>query len=141
MVSKTKVRVAAALSCLLVVAWLYPTVSVYKDYLALINNEPEVQLSVLTLWVPVGGLGAVLLLVLFSCIALYTGKTARTVIGEKWTPWVNRICVYSALAGIAFASGWTYHSLDLLDKYGYVYSRDLTKITPTGIHLMYIKSR
>ncbi|CAH8195453.1 hypothetical protein [Vibrio aestuarianus] len=31
-------------------------------------------------------------------------------------------------------------SIDLLEKYGYVYSRDLTKITPTGIHLMYIKA-
>ncbi|TMX67937.1 hypothetical protein DA097_07220 [Vibrio rotiferianus] len=45
-----------------------------------------------------------------------------------------------ALAGVAFAAGWTYHSIDLLEKYGYVYSRDLTKITPTGIHLMYIKA-
>ncbi|MBF4354192.1 hypothetical protein EAY36_23365 [Vibrio anguillarum] len=61
-------------------------------------------------------------------------------IGEKWNSLVNKLCIYFALAGVAFAAGWTYHSLDLLDRYGYVYSRDLTEITPTGIHLMYIKS-
>ncbi|MEK1976053.1 hypothetical protein WOB87_23720, partial [Vibrio parahaemolyticus] len=52
----------------------------------------------------------------------------------------NKISLYFALAGVVFAAGWTYHSIDLLEKYGYVYSRNLTKITPTGIHLMYIKA-
>ncbi|WP_299142835.1 hypothetical protein [uncultured Vibrio sp.] len=141
MLSKTKVRIASFLSIFIVIAWWYPTLGVYRDYLALINNYPKVQLSVLTLWVPVGGLGAIILLVVFSCIAFYTGKPARSVIGERWTPWVNKICIYSALSGVAFAVGWTYHSIDLLENNGYVYSRDLTKITPTGIHLMYVKAR
>ncbi|MDN4693212.1 hypothetical protein QYZ45_00245 [Vibrio parahaemolyticus] len=53
----------------------------------------------------------------------------------------DKIVTIFALCGIAFAVAWTYHSIDLLEKYGYVYSRDLTRITPTGIHLMYVKAR
>ena len=140
MQSKNKIRIAAILSQLLILAWLYPTLGVYGDYMALLNREPIVRVSVLTLWLPLGGLGAIICLVIFSCVAFYTGRTARLVIGEKWNSLVNKLCIYFALVGVAFAAGWTYHSIDLLDKYGYVYSRDLTKITPTGIHLMYVKS-
>lgn len=141
MQSKTKVRLAAiAMILVFLPSWIWVSCGVLEDYLDLLNKAPVVRVSVITLWVPIGGLGAVFLLAIFSCIALYSGKSARVVIGERWTPIVNKITLYSALAGVAFAAGWTYHSLDLLEKYGYVYSRDLTKITPTGIHLMYVKS-
>jgi hypothetical protein len=141
MLSKTKVRWAAILSFLLIPLWLWVSVGVFLDYVDLLNREEVVQVSVITLWVPVGGFGAILFLTIFSGVALVTGKTARLVIGERWTSLINKITLYFALAGVAFAAGWTYHSIDLLDKYGYVYSRDLTKITPTGIHLMYVKAR
>ncbi|EGQ8101883.1 hypothetical protein GA069_24010 [Vibrio parahaemolyticus] len=141
MLSKTKVRCAAVLSFLLVPLWFWVSVGVFQDYIDLLNREEMVQVSVITLWVPVGGFGAILFIAIFSGVALVTGKTARLVIGERWTPMVNKITLYFALAGVAFAAGWTYHSIDLLEKYGYVYSRDLTRITPTGIHLMYVKAR
>ncbi|ALR91687.1 hypothetical protein [Vibrio alginolyticus] len=141
MLSKTNVRCAAILSFSLVSLWLWVSIGVFQDYVDLLNRAEVVQVSVLTLWIPVGGFGAILFIAIFSGIALVTGKNARLVIGERWTPLVNKITLYSALAGIPFAIGWTYHSLNLLDKYGYEYSDNLTKITPTGIHLIYVKSK
>lgn len=139
MSSQTKVRLAAILSALLIPLWFWVSHGVYQDYLDLLNQADIVQVSVITLWLPIGGFGAILFIAIFCGIALVTGKNARAIIGEKWTPLIHKVCIYFALAGIAFAAGWTYHSLDLLERYGYVYSRDLTRITPTGIHLMYVK--
>lgn len=68
------------------------------------------------------------------------GKKINEVYSQSAMQLANKICVYFALAGVAFAAGWTYHSIDLLQKYGYVYSRDLTNITPTGIHLKYVRA-
>jgi hypothetical protein len=137
--SKNKVRLAACLSPFLIAIWWYPTLGAYRDYIELLNHAPVVQVSVLALWVPIGALGAVSIIPPSACVALFTGKSLRTVIGEKWTPLINKIALYFALAGVAFAGGWTYHSINLLEKYGYEYSYNLTKITPTGIHLIYVK--
>ncbi len=43
--------------------------------------------------------------------------------------------------GGARAAGCASHPIDSVEKYGYVYRRDLTTITPTGIHLVYVKAR
>lgn len=72
--------------------------------------------------------------------SLLYGKKVNELFSLRAMQLANKISLYFALAGVAFAAGWTYHSIDLLEKYGYVYSRDLTRITPTGIHLMYIKA-
>ena len=141
MSSKTENRIIALLSSILVIAWLYPTIAVYSDYKDLLTQTDIVKLSILTLWVPIGGLGFIVVLIVSACTTLYTGKTTKLLFGERWLYWVNKICLYSAIAGIPFAIGWTYHSLNLLDKYGYEYSDNLTRITPTGIHLIYVKSK
>ncbi len=138
---ETKVRCAAVLSFLLVPLWFWISVGVFQDYIDLLNREEMVHVSVITLSVPVRGFGAILFIAIFSRVALVTGKTARFVIGERWTPVVNKTTLYFALAVIAFAVEWTYHSIDLLEKYEYVYRRDLIRITPTRIHFMYVKAR
>ncbi|MGY5612453.1 hypothetical protein [Vibrio brasiliensis] len=138
---KAKVRFAAL--CVLFIfipVWSWICAGLLRDYQDLLDMVPIVRVSVISLWVPLGSFGALILLIIFAFIGLYTGRNARSVIGERWTSIVNKIALYLALAGVAFAAGWTYHSIDLLEKYGYVYSRNLTKITPTGIHLMYIKA-
>ncbi|MDG2589981.1 hypothetical protein P7M45_23875, partial [Vibrio parahaemolyticus] len=100
-----------------------------------------VPVSIITLWVPVGVFGALVCVLFMTPKALLYGKKINELYSQRAMQLANKISLYFALAGVAFAAGWTYHSIDLLEKYGYVYSRDLTKITPTGIHLMYIKSR
>lgn len=141
MQSKVKVRLAGVLLLTFaLLSWIYPSYAVYCDYVGLLNKEAEVRVSIITLWVPLGLLGAVISLVWMSPRALYQGKGIGKVYSPKAMQLANKITLYFALVGVAFAAGWTYHSLDLLEKYGYVYSRDLTKITPTGIHLMYVKS-
>ncbi|MEZ9005632.1 hypothetical protein BCS71_24425 [Vibrio lentus] len=42
--------------------------------------------------------------------------------------------------GIAFATGWTYHTFELMDKYGYVYSDELNKNTGTSIYRKWVRS-
>jgi hypothetical protein len=44
------------------------------DYLDLLNHAEEVQVSIITLWVPIGSLGAILSLLYMSPRALYQGK-------------------------------------------------------------------
>jgi hypothetical protein len=72
--------------------------------------------------------------------ALYQGKGIGQVYSTRAMQLANTVTLYFALAGVAFAGGWTYHSINLLKKYGYEYSYNLTKITPTGIHLKYIRT-
>ncbi len=122
-------------------AWFYLTQAVYFNYLDLINQEPIVMVSILTLWVPVGMLGALVVLTYTAPKALYYGKKVNEMYSPKAIQAASKLCIYFAIAGIIFAIGWTYHSLDLLDKYGYEYNDKLTKITPTGIHLIYVKSK
>ncbi|EOW9269374.1 hypothetical protein ACN258_003539 [Vibrio cholerae] len=141
MSQQNKVRLAGiALIALMLLCWIYPSYGVFRDYLALLNKESVVRLSVLTLWVPMGCLGAVFCLLWMSPKALYYGKGIGKVYSPNAMKLANKICISFALVGVAFAAGWTYHTLELLDQYGYVYSRDLTKITPTGIHLMYVRA-
>lgn len=139
---KTKIRLAGLFFVsLMLLCWFYPSYGVYLDYLELLNRADTVQVSVITLWVPVGVLGALVCVLFMTPKALLYGKKINELYSQRAMQLANKISIYFALAGVAFAAGWTYHSIDLLEKYGYVYSRDLTKITPTGVHLMYVKAR
>ncbi|MDF4937134.1 hypothetical protein P3550_24410 [Vibrio parahaemolyticus] len=139
---KTKIRLAGLFFIsLMLLCWLYPSYGVYLDYLDLLNRADTVQVSVITLWVPVGVFGALVCVLFMTPKALLYGKKINELYSQRAMQLANKISIYFALAGVAFAAGWTYHSIDLLEKYGYVYSRDLTRITPTGIHLMYVKGR
>lgn len=119
--------------------WAVCTYGVYSDYMDIINRADVVKVSILTLWVPLGGFGAIACVSMMLPKVLYSGKKMNELYTQRQFVLVNKVCIWFALIGVAFAAGWTYHSLDLLEKYGYVYSRDLTRITPTGIHLMYVR--
>ncbi|HGE6041874.1 TPA: hypothetical protein ACGGSL_003659, partial [Vibrio cholerae] len=83
MSQQNKVRLAGiALIALMLLCWIYPSYGVFRDYLALLNKESVVRLSVLTLWVPMGCLGAVFCLLWMSPKALYYGKG----IGKVYSP-------------------------------------------------------
>ena len=142
MQQKVSPRIACLLLLIIAISlWFGITYVVIMDYVDLLNHANQVQVSVITLWSPIGMLGAVLCLLVMCPKAIYQGKGIGQVYSPKVMQVANKVTLYFALAGVAFAAGWTYHSIDLLEKYGYVYSRDLTRITPTGIHLMYVKAR
>lgn len=124
-----------------VFGYWYVTQGVISDYQDILSHEPQVQLSLLALWMPLGFLGTLFVILITLPIAIFTGKPARLVIGEKWTPVITKVCLYSALVGVAFAIGLAYHSISLLGQNGYVYSSKMTQITPTGIHLVYLRTR
>ncbi|MEL7290639.1 MAG: hypothetical protein AAGJ67_01830 [Pseudomonadota bacterium] len=133
---------AAGLLFLMASVWgyFYVTQGVISDYQDILHYEPQVQISLLALWMPLGFLGALVVIIVTLPIAIFTGKPARAVIGERWTPLITKLCLYSALVGVASAIALAYHSIDLLGQYGYVYSSKMTQITPTGIHLVYVRS-
>lgn len=138
---KSKVRLAGLFLILLFIpSWAWVSFQVFQDYLAILNQEPIVRVSVITLWLPIGFLGVVLCLLVMSPKSLFYGRKVNETYSSKTMRLVKKISIYFALAGVAFAAGWTYHSIDLLERYGYVYSQNLTKITPTGIHLVYVRA-
>ncbi|MDW1502294.1 hypothetical protein R7E78_29915, partial [Vibrio sp. YT-19(2023)] len=62
---KTKIRLAGFFFIsLMLLCWLSPSYGVYLDYLDLLNRADTGQVSIITLWVPVGVFGA-LVCVLF----------------------------------------------------------------------------
>ncbi|MDD9158495.1 hypothetical protein PVK64_20245 [Aliivibrio sp. S4TY2] len=139
--SSTKMRFLGVVFFILIpLLWWVPTNGVWRDYQNLLNHKDEVQLSLFTLWVPIGGFFAVILNSILMSITIISGKKARLIIGEHWTSSINKTCIYSALFGVIFAMMFALYSMKLLDEYGYEYSYELTKITPTGIHLMYVKA-
>lgn len=139
---KIKLRLASVFVLLFgLLCWGQPSYGVYRDYLDLLNRAETVQVSIITLWVPIGFLGALGSYLFMTPKVLLYGKKISEIFSQKAMQLANKVSIYFALAGVVFAAGWTYHSIDLIENYGYVYSRDLTNITPTGIHLMYVKAR
>ncbi|MGF1903642.1 hypothetical protein [Aliivibrio salmonicida] len=126
---------------IITLAWFFVSKTVWGDYQDLLNNKEQVQLSLITLLVPIGCFLPMVISIILFFIAIYTGKQARLVIGEKWTNSINKMCVYSALLGVVSSVAFALYSMNLLDEYGYKYSYELTNITPTGIHLMYVKTQ
>ncbi len=142
MLSKTKVRLAVLFMwSFFFPSWLYVSTGVLEDYLDLLNHADLVQVSIITLWLPVGFFGVLVYLLCLTPKAFLFGKKVKDIYHPQTIKFWDKLVAIFALCGIAFSAGWTYHSIDLLDKSGYVYSRDLTRITPTGIHLMYVKAR
>ncbi|MUL11803.1 hypothetical protein GNP59_18240 [Aliivibrio fischeri] len=120
--------------------WFYLTNGVWGDYQDLLNRKSEVQLSLITLIFPVGFLGALFVMLVQFPIAIFYGKRIDNIFSENTMKLSNNICIYSGLLGVVSAVVFALYSMKLLDEYGYKYSYELTKITPTGIHLMYVKA-
>nr|WP_014343727.1 hypothetical protein [Aliivibrio fischeri]AEY78121.1 hypothetical protein [Aliivibrio fischeri] len=119
--------------------WFYLTKGVWGDYQDLLNHKSEVQLSLITLIFPIGFFGTLLVMLIQFPIAIFYGKKIENIFSDKTMKLSNKICIYSALLGVVSAVAFALYSMKLLDEYGYEYSYELTDITPTGIHLMYIK--
>jgi hypothetical protein len=123
-----------------ILIWWIPTNGVWGDYQDLLNQVNKVQLSLITLLVPVGGLGALIIVLIQFPVAVFYGKKISEIFSEKSMQLANKICIYSVLLGVISAITFTFYSMNLLNEYGYKYSYELTRITPTGIHLMYVKT-
>lgn len=138
---KNKLRVAGACLLLLIVGgWVLISYTALEDYLDLLNHKQVVTFSPVVLLMPIGGLGAVLCSVALFPKTIWYGKRFDEVYSSKTITKVNRISIYFILIGIAFAAGWTYHTFDLMDKYGYVYSDELNRNAGTSIYRKWVRS-
>ena len=142
MLYKTKLRIVGIIFILtFTIAWWIPSYFVWSDYQDLINQTDEVRLSLITLIVPIGGLGALVIVLFQFPLAIFYGKRIDNIFSENTMKLSNKICIYSGLLGVVSAVVFALYSMKLLDEYGYRYSYELTDITPTGIHLMYVKTQ
>ncbi|MGF1751936.1 hypothetical protein [Vibrio cionasavignyae] len=141
MQSKTRVRLAVIFMWLLGFgAWLLISNDTLQNYLDLLNHEQVVTFSPLALWLPIGGFGVVLYLIFMTPKAFYYGTTiVQLESHQKRAKW-NKIILFFCLIGIAFAAGWTFHTFDLMDKYGYVYSDELNRNAGTSIYRKWVRS-
>ena len=141
MQSKIKIRIAGTFLLLLIVGgWGFISYTVLLDYLDLLNHEHVVKFSPVALLMPVGGLGAVLFSIFFFPKAIWSGRKFNEVYSPKTKVMINRISIYFIFIGIAFSAGWTYHTFDLMDKYGYVYSDELNRNAGTSIYRKWVRS-
>ncbi|TOO91791.1 hypothetical protein CGH26_28515, partial [Vibrio parahaemolyticus] len=74
-------------------------------YLDLLNRAEVVQVSVITLWVPIGFLGALGCFFIMTPKALLYGKKISELYSQRAMQLANKISIYFALAGVAFAVG------------------------------------
>ncbi|MEF1285401.1 MULTISPECIES: hypothetical protein [unclassified Vibrio] len=140
MQSKTKVRIAGVFFLIaLVGGWLFISYVALQDYLDLLNNEPVVSFSPVVLLMPIGGLGVAFFAIVLFPKSIWRGERFDETYPPKVKAMVNRISIYFILIGVAFAAGWTYHTFDLMDKYGYVYSDDLNKHAGTSIYRKWVR--
>lgn len=137
----TKLRIAGSCLLLLIVGgWLFISYTALQDYLDLLNHKHVVTFSPVVLLMLIGGLGAVLCAVVLFPKTIWYGKRFDEIYSSQTMSRVNRISVYFILIGVAFAAGWTYHTFDLMDKYGYVYSDELNRNAGTSIYRKWVRS-
>lgn len=140
MSSSIKVRLCAIASLITFpYVWFWITSGLWGYYVKLLNQAPEVKLSLITLWLPVGMLGFLILVFIAAPIAIYTGRKLEDNVPPKTTDILNKIVKYFAILGIFTAIAFSWHCFNLLDEYGYQYSSKLSKFSATGIHLVYTK--
>jgi hypothetical protein len=120
-------------------AWCFISYGVLQSYLDLLNHEHVVTFSPIALWLPIGGFGMVLYLIFMAPKAFYYGKTIVQIESQQTRAKWDKIMLCFILIGVAFAAGWTYHTFDLMDKYGYVYSDELNKNAGTSIYRKWVK--
>ncbi len=137
----TKRRIAGICLLLLITGgWLFISYAALQDYLDLLNHKHVVTFSPVVLLIPIGGLGASLCTAALFPKAIWYGKRFDEVYAPKTIAMVNRISIYFILIGVAFAAGWTYHTFDLMDRYGYVYSEELNRNTGTSIYRKWVRN-
>ncbi|CAK3385119.1 hypothetical protein BCT47_25490 [Vibrio splendidus] len=141
MQSKTRVRLAVIFMWVLGLgAWCLISYDVLQSYLDLLNHERVVTFSPIALWLPIGGFGLVLYLIFMTPKAFYYGKTIVQLESKQTRAKWDKIILLFTLVGVAFASGWTYHTFDLMDKYGYMYSEELNRNAGTSIYRKWVRS-
>ncbi|XEV13633.1 hypothetical protein ACBZ90_01660 [Vibrio alginolyticus] len=141
MQSKTRVRLAVIFMWLLGFgAWYFISCDVLQNYLDLLNREHVVTFSPIALWLPIGGFGFVLYLIIMTPRAFFYGKTIVQIVPHQTRAKWDKIILLFMLIGVAFAAGWTYHTFDLMDKYGYVYSDELNRNAGTSIYRKWVRT-
>ncbi|TMX31791.1 hypothetical protein DA100_18860 [Vibrio sp. Hep-1b-8] len=140
MQSKTRVRLSVIFMWVLGFGtWYFISNDVLNNYLDLLNHAPVVTFSPIALLLSIGGFGMVLYLLFMTPKAFYYGKTIVQIESQQTRAKWDKIILFFILIGVAFAAGWTYHTFDLMDKYGYVYSDDLNKHAGTSIYRKWVR--
>jgi hypothetical protein len=138
--NRLKLSVAiVTLTLFAVWAWWFISSAALKPYFALQAGEGVVKIGLHTLWAPVGLIGVLLVLLVTSPICLLRGVLMSDVLtGRRMT--VANVVMLAFLAAGAVSGFIGYQKLksQLADQ-GYSYCKVLSKTTPSGKYVTYVR--
>ncbi|MCE9932777.1 hypothetical protein [Aeromonas salmonicida] len=139
--NRLKLSVAiVTLTLFAVWAWWFISVAALKPYFALQAGEGVVKIAVHTLWAPVGLIGVLLVLLVTSPICLIRGVLMSDVLTGLRMKAANILMVCFLVAGVMSGFlGYQKLQSDLVST-GYTYCKALSKTTPSGKYVAYVRT-
>lgn len=120
-------------------AWLFISSAALKPYFALQAGEGVVKIGLHTLWAPVGLIGVLLVLLVTSPICLLRGVLMSDVLtGRRMTVANAVMLAFLAAGAVSGFIGYQKLKSQLADQ-GYSYCKALSKTTPSGKYVTYVR--
>ena len=136
----TKVRLVSILFVItMAYIWFDLSSITYLAVQGVVHNSKRVVINVYSLWVPVGGLGALLSIIYVSPFLIYSGKPATELWGKKGQKVMAWTTGVFAILGVICAIATYQWLVSELDNHGYVYSEAESTLSAMGKHEVYIK--
>lgn len=119
--------------------WLFISSVAVEPYFDMKAGADVVKIGVHTLWIPVGVIGVILVLVITTPICLLKGLLMSDVLTGRRMKAANILMISFLIAGVV--SGFLgYQKLQSgLASSGYTYCRALSKTTPSGKYVTYVR--
>ncbi|HEH9402034.1 TPA: hypothetical protein SIA35_004146 [Aeromonas sobria] len=138
--NRLKLSVAiVALTLFALWAWWFISAAALKPYFALQAGEGVVKIGLHTLWAPVGLIGVLLVLLVTSPVCLLRGILISDILtGRRMTVANMVMIVFLAAGAVSGFIGYQKLKSQLADQ-GYTYCRVLSKTTPSGKYVTYVR--
>ncbi|MFL9602847.1 hypothetical protein ACKC5Q_19400 [Aeromonas dhakensis] len=120
-------------------AWWFISSAALKPYFALQAGEGVVKIGLHTLWAPLGLVGVLLVLLVTSPVCLLKGLLMSDVLTGRRLKAANILMLsFLAVGAVSGFIGYQKLKSQLADQ-GYTYCRVLSKTTPSGKYVTYVR--
>lgn len=128
-----------ALNLIAIGAWLFISSAALNPYFALQSGEGVVKIGLHTLWAPLGLVGVLLVLLVTSPVCLLKGLLMSDVLTGRRLKAANILMLsFLAVGAVSGFIGYQKLKSQLADQ-GYTYCRVLSKTTPSGKYVTYVR--
>ncbi|WP_270818127.1 hypothetical protein [Aeromonas sp. Y318-3] len=128
-----------ALNLIAIGAWLFISSAALNPYFALQAGEGVVKIGLHTLWAPLGLVGVLLVLLVTSPVCLLKGLLMSDVLTGRRLKAANILMLsFLAVGAVSGFIGYQKLKSQLADQ-GYTYCRVLSKTTPSGKYVTYVR--